>query len=160
MKRILLLCIVFSLVMSSCSSSKKIISKRAQLFTKADKIVSHAKKYTGTKYQFGGVTKKGMDCSGLIFVAYKKENILLPRVSRNMAKEGKKISLKKVTKGDLLFFRTNKNSRKINHVGLVSYVRNGTIKFLHATSSRGVIESSLSQKYWKSSFVKATKILE
>ena len=63
--------------MSSCSSSKKIISKRAQLFTKADKIVSHAKKYTGTKYQFGGVTKKGMDCSGLIFVAYKKENILL-----------------------------------------------------------------------------------
>jgi cell wall-associated NlpC family hydrolase len=100
-----------------------------------------------------------MDCSGVIFVAYQKENIQLPRVSRDMAKKGKKTSLKRVKKGDLLFFRTNKRRRRINHVGLVVSVKKGRIQFVHSTTSRGVIVSSLSEKYWKNAFVKATKVL-
>jgi cell wall-associated NlpC family hydrolase len=115
--------------------------------------------FKGTKYKFGGTTKKGMDCSGVVYVAYKKENIQLPRVSKDMAKKGKKISLKEARKGDLLFFRTHKSSRKINHVGLIISVKNKQIKFIHSTSSKGVIISSLSQKYWKNAFVKATKVL-
>ena len=75
-----------------------------------------------------------------------------------MAKRGKKTSLNNVKKGDLLFFRTHK-IRRINHVGLVISHKKGQIRFLHATSSRGVIVSSLSEKYWKKAFVKAAKIL-
>ena len=157
MKKYLFLFFTFSLLMSSCGASKKIASKRTAI--KADKIVYHAKQYIGTKYKYGGVTSQGMDCSGLIFVAYKKEKIQLPRVSRSMAKVGKKISLRKVRKGDLVFFRTNKSRRSINHVGLVSSVKNGVIRFVHSTSSRGVIESSLSEKYWKNAFVKAINVL-
>ena len=74
-------------------------------------------------------------------------------------RRGKKISLSKVKKGDLLFFKTNKSSRNINHVGLVTSVKKGQIRFIHATSSKGVIVSVLSQKYWKNTFVKAVKIL-
>ena len=159
MKKYFFLLVVFSMLMSSCSSTRKIVSKNNKVSTKADKIVDHAKKYIGTKYKFGGETTKGMDCSGLIFVAYKKENVALPRVSRFMAKEGNKIPLSKVKKGDLLFFRTNKSSQRINHVGLVSSVKNGKIQFLHATSSKGVIASYLSQKYWENAFVKANNVL-
>lgn len=156
MRKFLLFISIVSLFVSSCSSSKNTTNKK---LSKADKIVANAITFKGTKYKFGGTTKRGMDCSGVVFVAYKKENIQLPRVSRNMAKQGKKISLKKAKKGDLLFFRTSKRSRRINHVGLITSVKNGQIKFIHSTSSKGVIISSLSQKYWKNAFVKATKIL-
>ena len=100
-----------------------------------------------------------MDCSGVIYVAFGEENFQLPRVSREMAKEGKKIALKKVAKGDLLFFKTRKSYKNINHVGLVVSNVNGQIRFIHSTTSKGVIVSLLSQKYWAKAFVKATRVL-
>lgn len=127
--------------------------------SKVDRIVANAMQYKGVRYRFGGTTKRGMDCSGVVYVAYGSQNVLLPRVSRDMAKRGRKISLRKVKKGDLVFFRTSKSRRGINHVGLVVSHKKGVIRFIHSTSSRGVIVSSLSEKYWKKAFVKATTIL-
>ena len=100
-----------------------------------------------------------MDCSGLLYVSFGENDIPLPRVSYQMADEGKKIKLNKVTKGDLLFFKTSKRGKKINHVGLVVDVDGRDIKFIHATSSRGVIVSSLQEGYWNYAFVKATRVL-
>ena len=151
--------VVFSVLMSSCSSSKTAVKNKKKPTSKVDRIVANALKYKGVRYKFGGTTKKGMDCSGVIYVAYGSQNVQLPRVSRDMAKRGKKVTLSKVKKGDLLFFRTNKTRRRINHVGLVVSNKKGQIRFVHATSSRGVIVSSLSERYWKKAFVKATKIL-
>ena len=160
MKKILLLFIAFSFVMSSCSSSKKIVKNTTKKkLSKVDKIVANAMNYKGVRYKFGGTTKRGMDCSGIIYVAFGSENVQLPRISRDMAKRGKKVSLSKTKKGDLLFFKTSKRGRGINHVGLVVSVNKGLIKFIHSTSSRGVIVSLLSEKYWKKAFVKATNIL-
>ena len=157
MKFKIFLLVFLSILITSCSSTKKASAKSVS-YSKADKIVLNASSYLGTKYKYGGTTKRGMDCSGLVFTAFKSEKIQLPRVSIDMAKKGRKISLKKVQKGDLLFFKTSRKNR-INHVGIVSYVRNGIIKFIHSSTSRGVIESSLSEKYWKKAFTKATKIL-
>lgn len=148
--------------MSSCSSTKNISKKNDLNYTsttKADKIIEHASSYFGTKYKYGGTSKSGMDCSGLVFTAFGEEDIQLPRVSRDMAKKGEKISLSEVTNGDLLFFATSKNRNRINHVAVVSEVKNGIIKFIHSTISEGVTESSLLQNYWKKAFVKATRIL-
>ncbi len=100
-----------------------------------------------------------MDCSGLIYTSFKKEKIALPRVSRDMAKEGKKISKEKISKGDLVFFKTNKNRNVINHVGLVVESKRGNILFIHSTSSRGVIISSLDEKYWRNAFVGGRRVL-
>ncbi len=145
--------------MSSCSSSKKAVNINKKPASKVDRIVANAMQYKGVRYRFGGTTKRGMDCSGVVYVAYGSQNVLLPRVSRDMAKRGRKISLRKVKKGDLVFFRTSKSRRGINHVGLVVSHKKGVIRFIHSTSSRGVIVSSLSEKYWKKAFVKATTIL-
>ncbi|TVZ55838.1 NlpC/P60 family protein [Lutibacter sp. Hel_I_33_5] len=159
MRKLLFFISVFSLLMTSCSSTKKVVSNTNKSNSKVDKIIRVAKNYKGTKYKFGGVTRKGMDCSGLVFVSFKKENVQLPRVSRMMAKKGHAVSLNRVKKGDLLFFKTSKRHNRINHVGLITSVKNGAIKFIHSTSSRGVIESLLSQKYWKRAFVKARRVL-
>ena len=159
MKKLLIFVVFFSLILSSCSSSRTVVNSTKKTSSKADKIVRNALKYKGVKYKFGGTTRRGMDCSGVVYVAFGQESFKLPRVSRDMARRGKKISLNKTQKGDLLFFQTNKSRRRINHVGLVVSHIKGQIRFIHATTSKGVIVSNLSQKYWKKAFVKATKVL-
>ena len=158
MKKVFLF-LFFSLLMISCSSIKNSVVNSKKNATIADRIVANALKYKGVKYKFGGTTRRGMDCSGVIFVAFGQENFHLPRVSRDMAKKGEKIPINKVKKGDLLFFKTSKSNRNINHVGLVISNNKGQIRFIHSTSSRGVIVSSISEKYWKRAFVKATNLL-
>ena len=160
------------LCFSSCKSTK--LAKRSNGVTSvsakskiqpktkwplANTIVNNAKTYIGTKYKFGGITKKGMDCSGLIYVSFKQERIPLSRISRDMAKQGKKIILKNTRKGDLLFFKTSKSRKTINHVGLVINSKKGAIEFIHATTSKGVITSSLSEPYWNTAFVEARRVL-
>ncbi len=168
MKKILFISIIL-ISFSSCKSSKKAVSKTRTTKTsktetetispKAKAIINYANKFEGVKYKYGGTTKKGMDCSGLIYVAFNENNVALPRVSRDMATSGQWIDLKKVKEGDLLFFATKKNSRKINHVGLVTSARLGNVEFIHSTTSRGVITSNLAERYWYFAFVQARRIL-
>ena len=127
--------------------------------SKVNDIISTALTYAGVRYKYGGTTINGMDCSGLLYVAFKENDIAFPRVSSAMANQGKRIRVNQVEKGDLLFFKTSRRGKKINHVGLVVAVENDEIKFIHASTSRGVIVSSLREGYWNYSFVKATRVL-
>lgn len=138
------------------TSVKKVRSSKR---TKADEIIHSALQFSGVRYKFGGTTKKGMDCSGLLYVAFSENDVKLPRTSYHMAEEGKRVRIGDVIKGDLLFFRTSRRSKRINHVGMVVAVENDEIKFVHASSSRGVIVSSLREGYWNSAFIRATRIL-
>jgi len=183
MKKLILL-IFLSLFLVSCGSSKKAASSRTKTHKTSSKkkaskstkkpsekskkasgnktisnIIKTAKTFEGTKYKFGGTTKKGMDCSGLVYVSYQKEGIKLPRVSRDMAKQGKSVSLKKVTEGDLLFFKTGKSKNRVNHVGIVTKVKNGEVFFIHASTTLGVINSTLNESYWRKTFVEARRII-
>lgn len=134
-------------------------SKNSKVSKKVNSVIKTAMKYNGTPYRYGGTTKKGMDCSGLVYVSFKENGIPLERISSAMAKQGKKIKLKEVEKGDLLFFTTSKNRRRINHVGLVVSVRGNDIQFIHSTTSRGVLVSSLNEGYWNYAFNHARKVL-
>jgi len=126
---------------------------------KAENIVNYAQQFEGVRYKYGGTTKRGMDCSGLIQTSYKSESILLPRTTNDLAKTGDWIDLKEVKKGDLLFFATKKNSRKVNHVGIVTYVNKDDVEFIHASTSKGVINSKLKERYWYFAFVQARRVL-
>jgi len=130
-----------------------------RLESKTEGIVNYAQQFQGVRYKFGGTTEKGMDCSGLVFESYRAYNVLLPRISRDMAKHGEKIPLRQVEKGDLLFFKTGNRRNDINHVGLVVSAEQGIIRFIHATSSAGVIVSSINEAYWEKTFEEARRIL-
>lgn len=163
MRKLFLFLIITSSVYS-CKSGKSYTSEntnthKTEVSAKAKNIVNSAKTFKGVPYQYGGSSKKGMDCSGLIYTAFKEENVLIPRTTSELLKKSKTISLKRVKVGDLLFFKTEKKQVKINHVGLVVDVNRNSIKFIHSTSSKGVIISSLGEKYWNKAFVSARSIL-
>jgi len=133
--------------------------EKESIKTKAEYIIDYAKNFEGVRYKWGGTTASGMDCSGLIFESFRVHDIILPRISRDMAKKGNKIKLKKVLKGDLLFFKTGNRRNSINHVGLIVDIRDNDIKFIHATTSNGVIISGLNETYWLKAFYEARRIL-
>ena len=167
---ILLLLITFS----SCKSSKRVVTSKSKSVKidsrskksvstaynpQADKVVDYALKFDGVRYKYGGTTKKGMDCSGLIVTSFDSENISLPRTTGDLSTTGDWIDLKQVTKGDLLFFATKKNNRNVNHVGIVTEARDGFVQFIHASTSSGVIVSNLAEKYWYFAFVQARRVI-
>ena len=169
MKRLLPI-LLLVMVASSCKSKKNYSSKKRQTHTvkvntntkpsqEAETIANYAKKFNGTRYKYGGTTKRGMDCSGLIYTSFKDNNISVPRTTSDLKSFGDWIDLKEVNVGDLVFFATRKNSRKVNHVGIVTNVRPGNVEFIHASTSRGVMISSLAEKYWYFAFVQARRIL-
>ena len=177
-KKILFISVI---IFASCGSSKKVVqntkpsnssyktrsvkhnttSNSNKVPALANKVVWTAVTYKGTPYKYAGVSKKGMDCSGLIYTSFKTRGINLPRSSSMLYTKGHSIASKKARRGDLLFFKTtNKSKSKINHVGLVTSTDNGDVKFIHASSSKGVIVSSLSQSYWSKSFIEAKRIID
>ena len=102
--------------------------------------------WKGTRYQLGGLSKKGIDCSGFIFVTFKsKLGLAIPRSTELQVKEGVEVSREKLRVGDLVFFKTG---LFVRHVGV--YL--GDSEFLHASKSVGVIISSLKNDYWSSNY--------
>ncbi|SMY35079.1 NlpC/P60 family protein [Photobacterium andalusiense] len=102
--------------------------------------------WKGTPYRYGGSSKKGIDCSAFVQVGYSSVyQKMLPRTTLELVKKGKQVKRHTAKEGDLVFFRTGRNSR---HVGI--YL--GNSEFLHASQSKGVIISRLDNPYWKRHF--------
>ena len=173
MKPIALL-LILSALLVNCGSSKKVVTKRSKrtevirpkereidrvVSKKIENIIDEAKKYEGTRYKYGGTTKKGMDCSGLVTVAFQEEDIILPRTTGALSATGDWIDVKELQEGDLVFFATQKNSRRVNHVGIVTTSRPGHVEFIHSTTSRGVIISNLAERYWYLAYVQGRRVL-
>lgn len=127
----------------------------------ANQIVNNAMQFEGVRYRGGGTTKAGMDCSGMVYATFQIFDTTLPRSSHEMAKIGKEIKLSEVKKGDLLFFKNNRRRSIINHVGLVTEITpEGEVKFIHSSTSSGVIVSSMNEAYHSRTFVQASRVVE
>ncbi|MEN8247937.1 MAG: C40 family peptidase [Bacteroidota bacterium] len=140
------------LIFSGCSNK---LSKRQKSYV----VIAEARSYTGTPYKYGGTTNKGMDCSGLLLNSFKAIDYDIPRTSAEQKKEGRRVGKDEIRKGDLVFFATTKKKRKITHVGLVTEVNGGEVIFIHASTSKGVTESSLENAYWSKRFRQARRVI-
>ena len=141
------------------SKSKNKKSSKEGPNAKAASILSDAEKYLGAPYRAGGMTYSGFDCSGFVNTVFAENNIKLTRRSADQAKEGVGINLENVKHGDLLFFATA-GGKRVSHVGIVHTITNdGEIKFIHASTSKGVIISSLEEAYWDKAFLFARRVL-
>jgi probable lipoprotein NlpC len=120
-------------------------------------LVAQARSYIGTAYQYGGNGQSGFDCSGLVCKIAQYAGVPMPRISNEQAAHGLPVSLSEIQIGDLLFFGTN-GAKQINHVGMVTDVQGPErITFIHASTSKGVIEDLMSKEYWKKTFIKAKR---
>ena len=117
-------------------------------------IIATSKQYIGVPYVWGGSSPSGFDCSGLVQYVFNRHSITLPRTTKQQWTVGTQISKSALQPGDLVFF-ANTYTSGISHVGI--YV--GDNQFIHASSSKGVIISSLSNSYWASHYYGARQIL-
>lgn len=108
--------------------------------------------WRSVKYKAGGLSKKGVDCSGLVFLTYDSRfSIKLPRSTDEQVNIGNEIPQNKLVPGDLVFFKTGKS---IRHVGIYIEER----KFLHASTEKGVMISSLDDQYWARAYWKSIRV--
>ncbi|QBO59432.1 C40 family peptidase [Chryseobacterium salivictor] len=179
MKKYLML--TFSaLVIISCGSSRNVVVKReipTKTVKKADnlktlesnysgkvnaeikKILKDAEKYLGAPYKYAGNTSAGFDCSGLVTKVFDENSYKLPRRSEEQSNQGISIKINEAKPGDLVFFATSGGNR-VNHVGIVHDIGNdGEVKFIHSSTSKGVIISSLNEKYWNNAYLFARRVL-
>jgi len=124
---------------------EKMFTKSAEKTTDLRRdIVKTAWRFLGCPYIYGGVTRDGFDCSGLVMTIYRLNGLNLPRVSRDQYKSGKQVKRSKLQAGDLVFFRTG-SSKAITHVGI--YI--GQDEFIHAPGKgKKVRIGTLSNKYF------------
>jgi probable lipoprotein NlpC len=140
------------------TAQPKIVSGNTSSTSFSNNVVSSAKRYLGTPYVYAGNTPQGFDCSGFIGYVYKENGFVLPRRSADIALMGDKISNQNIQKGDMLFFATSGGSQ-VSHIGIVSVVQNsGEINFIHASSSKGVMVSSLNEPYWSNAYLFAKRL--
>jgi len=114
---------------------------------KDNRLYDFVSEWYGAPYKYGGCDKKGTDCSCLTINLYKdvyKKN--LPRTADEMMKNCDKLSASKAEEGDMVFFKIS--SKEVSHVGVL--LKNN--KFIHASTSKGVIINDLDEAYYKKYF--------
>lgn len=161
------LCVLL-LIMSSCGSRKVLynpkevahLSKQLKIDIKNDDpnmpLYAEVSTWLGVPYRYAGNSKRGTDCSGFVSVVFQSVyGIRLDRSSDGQARNNvHSVNKNNLKTGDLVFFRTARRSKKIDHVGI--YLKDGY--FIHASTSKGVIVSSLSENYYKRTWQKGGRV--
>jgi probable lipoprotein NlpC len=110
--------------------------------------------WRGTPYRYGGMSRNGVDCSAFVMMTFRdKFNLELPRDTRKQAEVGTKIDKDELLPGDLVFFKTGSGDNGL-HVGIYDTDN----AFIHASTSQGVVRSSLNNVYWRKNFWQARRI--
>lgn len=154
--------LLVSVAFFSCSSARKLEEKQsAQVYNKLGiekdrsdnfALYKEAAEWLHVPHREGGLSKNGIDCSGLVYVVYKQVyDIVLERNSENIFfKNCKKERKDNLKEGDLVFFKTTrKGNSSINHVGI--YLKDN--KFVHTSTSKGVIVSNLKEDFYRKAWV-------
>jgi len=155
----LLLCL---LLLSACSktaqtpktvSLQKFSPQQKDTLPPKERLFMLTNKWLGTKYCYGGVSKKGVDCSALVQNLYKEAfGLKIPRTTKEQIKIGRKIEQKRLLReGDILIFKTG-----FRTLHSAIYLKNG--EFVHASSSHGVTIANIHNPYWRNRFIEARRL--
>ncbi|PKM37595.1 MAG: glycoside hydrolase [Gammaproteobacteria bacterium HGW-Gammaproteobacteria-10] len=116
-------------------------------------LYGHYREWASIPYQYGGLSKSGIDCSGFVYLTFaQKLGVHLPRTSDRQAQTGRLITQQQLRTGDLVFFNTGPQQ---HHVGIYIEQR----RFLHVSTIKGVAISSLDNQYWSDRYWKSVRVL-
>ncbi len=125
-----------------------------------DQVILQAKGYMGVPYVYGGSSKSGIDCSGLIYNCYKTIGVKLPRTAKAQSKIGSSKSWDSIRPGDIVYFKFKQKGEKWYHTGMITYAEKDKIKFIHASTSRGVVEDDLLTDYYSKNVKKFRRVIK
>jgi cell wall-associated NlpC family hydrolase len=151
-KRILLPFVLF-LMFSGLSATALAGSYKPHTRHMRQVLLSTFKRWQGTPYRYGGMSHRGIDCSGFVHIIYRQAlDIDVPRSTELLSRFHQRVSRRNLVAGDLILFRINRHTL---HAGI--YVGHG--QFIHASKSRGVMLSNLHNPYWSDVFSMAVRII-
>ncbi|MDR2225040.1 MULTISPECIES: bifunctional murein DD-endopeptidase/murein LD-carboxypeptidase [Providencia] len=117
------------------------------------KIMNQYASWKGVAYRLGGTTKSGIDCSSFVQRTFFEQfGVELPRTTSEQESSGKSVKRNNLKVGDIVLFKTG---RTMKHVGI--YI--GDEKFVHASTSSGVIVSEMSNNYWSKRYYASRRII-
>ena len=141
---------IAAILISGCASTSTIKSSGNET---VDIILHTADDLQGTSYCSSGTTPDCFDCSGFVHYCFASVNITLPRTTTELYAIGTKIDADQLVAGDLVFFNTS--GKGVSHVGI--YVGEG--RFIHSSTSNGVMISALVEMYWKSRYLGCRRVV-
>lgn len=188
MNKLWLIILFIAIISSSCSSSKQSSKKNVlsgnrttetipnrtttkvqpaarplqtmdkPLIIDRKEFLNYAKQFLNVPYLYASDNpEKGFDCSGFLFHVFKYFNVKAPRASYNYENLGKEVTAEKSNPGDIILF-TASDPAKIGHMGIITET-GPTLSFIHASTSKGVIISQLSE-YYQKHFVKIIRVIQ
>jgi len=146
----------------STAKGSKSSTKETGGKTLGDKVVAYARKFLGVPYKLGASGPSRFDCSGYTTYVFKHFGYTITPFTGAQFKEGRPVhGYSELQKGDLVFFGKRGSVRDIGHVGIVVSVdyNRGSFRFIHASTSGGVIESESTQSYYMMRYIGARRIL-
>lgn len=154
--RPIILLLLASMAMLDCSAT--IVADNP--IVHPDSLVSYAREYIGTPYGYGQSNGKRFDCSGFTSFVFSHYGYTLARSSREQYLEGDSVSRGKWAVGDLVFFAGRSGGQtSVGHVGIVVESNGEQFDFIHASTSRGVIVSHSTERYYASRYIGARRML-
>lgn len=151
----ILLSLITIFLFSACSLYR--VEKQTVTYSaKGQRVVKTAYSQMGKKYRLGGASpNRGFDCSGLVYWAYQRNGVKVPRVTRDQARAGQAVSRSQLRPGDIVVFRTGYGPRSL-HTGIYA----GSGSFIHSPrAGQRVRMENLDVKYWKKRLVTARRIV-
>lgn len=146
-RTILFLTLLF--VLTACATAR---TNRAIWSETERNLLNAHVDWSGTPYRIGGTTTAGIDCSAFVQLVMRQYlNAEVPRSTSAQLQTGVRVKAAELRPGDLVFFRTG---RTRYHVGI--YISDG--RFLHASTSQGVMISSLNEAYWRRTYLQSRRV--
>ena len=151
---------ILALLLASCGSKKSAVTSQTK--SVQHDVVEYGKRYLNTPYRYAASGPSSFDCSGYTSFVFRKFGYNLNASSAGQARQGEAInSTSELEVGDLVFFEGNSRNGRVGHVGIVSDIRKGgKFKFIHASTSNGVIISSSDEPYYRTRYLRGGRVIK
>lgn len=153
---------IISLILASCGAGRTVVPDSKTSTTLQEDIIHYGRQYLGKPYRYAGKGPNSFDCSGYTSFVFRKFGYRLGSSSSGQDRQVPTIDKREeLRKGDLVFFEGSSKNGRVGHVGIVTEAfSNGQFKFIHASTTSGVIISSSTEPYYASRYLRGGRVLE